>query len=194
MATTSPPATDLLTYEQYMLEGEVKSRYDIVDGIRLFMSAPTWWHQRAAIRITRVLTEYEERSGAGLALIAPFDLLIRRQPRLQTRQPDVLFITHETMTRGGGIPAKGPLEVGPELVVEIISDSEREQFFAAKVADYISIGVKECWRVLPEPRSVTVLSLEANGPVVIATYDDTQVLQSIIFPDLTVSVAEIFKP
>jgi Uma2 family endonuclease len=194
MAITTPPAADVLTYEQYMAEGEVQSRYDIVEGVRVFMSAPTWRHQRIQSNTQRVLYRYEEASGVGLALAAPFDLLVRREPRLQTRQPDVLFISHQAMARGGGIPAKGPLEVGPELVVEIISDSEREQIFAAKVADYIAIGVNECWRVSLEPPSVSVLHLTSDGPVTIATYDQTQSLSSITFPDLTMAVADIFKP
>jgi Uma2 family endonuclease len=193
MAIRSPAATDVLTYEQYMAEGVIEGRYDIIDGVRIFMSAPTWQHQRIVIKLTRIFMEYEERSGTGLALSAPFDILIRRQPRLQTRQPDVLFITHATLARGGGIPAKGPLEVGPELVVEIISDSERESLFAAKVADYTAIGVQECWRVVPEARSVEVLRLAPTGPVSVATYDESQSLHSVTFPVLTVSVADIFQ-
>lgn len=136
---------------------------------------------------------YEETRSIGLALSAPFDILIQRLPRLQTRQLDVLFITHDQLARGGGIAEKGPLEVAPELVVEIMSDSEREQTFEGKLADYIALGVKECWRVWPATRTVDVLHLTPAGSVTVATYDETQTLQSITFPDLTPRVAEFFK-
>jgi Uma2 family endonuclease len=115
-------------------------------------------------------------------------------PRLQTRQPDVLFITHKTLARGGGIPEKGPLEVGPELVVEILSDSETERLFEEKLADYVTIGVKECWRLWPGSRTVDVLALTDAGAVIAATYDETQNVPSLIFPDLTVPVAALFAP
>src|SRR5579872_5016733 len=139
MAIVTPrSASELLTYERYMAEGEIKRRYDIVDGVRSFMPSPTWRHQRIADKITRLLLAYEEASGAGLALSAPFDVLIRRDP-LRTRQPDVLFITNVRLERGGGIPESGPIEVGPELVVEIVSDSETERMLGDKLADYTAI-------------------------------------------------------
>ena len=31
-------ATERLTYEQYMAEEEIRKRYDIIDGVRVFMS------------------------------------------------------------------------------------------------------------------------------------------------------------
>ncbi|HZO90647.1 MAG TPA: Uma2 family endonuclease [Chthonomonadaceae bacterium] len=188
---SSPP--EVLTFEQYMAEGEINRRYDIIDGVRIFMPGPTWKHQRIADKITRSLLAYEEKSGVGMAFSAPFDILIRRVPKLQTRQPDVFFITHQTLTRGGGIPEKGVLQVAPELVVEILSDSETERRVGDKLTDYISIGVKEAWLVRPETRTVEVLRLTPNGPVSAATYDQTQTLQSLTFPDLTVAVADFFK-
>lgn len=176
MAITQP-AAGLLTYEDYLTEGLIQGRYDIIEGVRVFMPGPTWRHQRIFFNTHLALHEYETASGAGLALSAPSDLLIRRVPRLQSRQPDVLFITNETLARGGGVPEKGPhhprcagYPIGPELVVEIISDSETERLFEEKLADYVAIGVKECWRPWPDSRTVDVLSLAAAGALVAATY------------------------
>ena len=45
-ASPSPPARDLLTYEQYLVEPEIVARYDIIDGVRIFMANPTRRHQR----------------------------------------------------------------------------------------------------------------------------------------------------
>jgi Uma2 family endonuclease len=187
----SPPAAVLLTYEQYMAEGEVKRRYDIVDGVRIFMPGPKWRHQRIGDNVTENLRRFERSSGLGLALSAPFDVMISRRP-LHTRQPDVLFITHQRLAQIGGIPEEGALEVAPEIVVEIISDSETQRIFEDKVADYISIGVEECWKVLPPSRTVEVLDLTQGRPVTVATYDETQTLQSHILPNLTIPVADIF--
>ena len=39
-------ATDRLTYEQYMAEPEIRRRYDILDGVRVFMTNPTIQHQK----------------------------------------------------------------------------------------------------------------------------------------------------
>lgn len=194
MAIRTPPSkTERLTYEQYLAEGEIVRRYDIIDGERIYMPGPIWRHQRIQFRIQTALGRYEETSGIGFALGAPFDILIRRSP-LRTRQPDVLFITQAQLDRGGGIPEKGPLETAPELVVEILSNSEHKRLIADKLADYITIGVQEAWLVRPEPRTVEVAQLTPNGPVTIAVYDETQTFPSLTFPDLTVAVAEFFKP
>jgi len=194
MAITTPtPATGLLTYEEYMAEGVVKERYDIIEGVRTFMTAPTWEHQAVILTIAKILDRYSEQTGSGKAMIAPLDILIRRAPRLQVRQPEAFYITHGRLAQGGGPPRRGPLEIAPELVVEIISDTERRRTIDGKTADYITIGVQEEWIVRSEQRTVEVVQLTPDGPVSIATYDETQKLQSQFFPDLTVAVADLFK-
>src|SRR5690348_6077789 len=47
-AKTDSP--ERLTYEQYLAEGEINERYDILDGVRIFMPGPKWRHQRAGVR------------------------------------------------------------------------------------------------------------------------------------------------
>lgn len=192
MAAARPvPEPNVLTYEQYMAEGTVKGRYYILDGIRHFLAGASWKRQRLIGKVCRFLLDYEETSETGLAVVSPFDLLIRREP-LRTRQPDVLFITKAQLERGGGIPEQVPLEVAPELVVDIL-DSETRRFMRVNLADYISIGVKECWRVWLDGQAVEVLGLSSAGVETVVTYIEKGTLQSLVFPDLTAEVAEIFK-
>jgi Uma2 family endonuclease len=194
MAITIPqPASHILTYEDYLAEGEVEGRYDIIEGVRRLIPGPTWRHQRIADKITRALLQYEETTRRGMALSAPFDVLIRRAPRLQTRQPDVLFVSHEQLAKGGGLQDTGILEVAPELIVEIVSDSETERSIADKLADYGSIGVQEAWLVHYATRTVEILGISPNGTTPVVQYTDTQSLQSRIFPDLSLPVADFFQ-
>jgi Uma2 family endonuclease len=194
MAIATPPTAKLLTYEDYLAEETVYRRYDIIEGMRVFMSAPTWQHQRIQSNILLLLRVYEAQSGRGFCVGAPIDVLIRRQPRLQTRQPDVLFIAHPTLARGGGIPATGPLTVGPELIVEIVSSSDRENVLAAKLDDYCDVGVQEAWIVYPDTRAVTVQRLTPAGPVPVADHPENAAFTSLVFPDLAVTVADFFRP
>ena len=126
--------------------------------------------------------------------IAPFDVLIRRVPKLQTRQPDLLLISWARLAEGGGIPKVGPLPIAPELVVEIISDSETARILGDKIADYDDIGVDKCWVVRPDTRTVEVLRLTPGGSPSVAVYDDTQTVMSQVFPSLAVPVAEVLAP
>jgi Uma2 family endonuclease len=194
MAITSPQSqSGVLTYEHYLAEDEIHQRYDIVDGVRIYRPAPKWRHQRIQVNSTDILRDYEKRQGGGYVIPAPFDVLIRRIPLLQTRQPDVLYVTQAQLDTGSGISESGPLEVAPELVIEIISDSETERRLADKLADYASIGVREGWLVRSDTRTVEVVRLSPDDPATISTYDETQTLQSITFADLRVCVADFFR-
>lgn len=176
-----------------MAEGEMVARYYIIDEVRTFMSGANFGHQRVANNVEETFRVFERVTGAGYALSAPFDILIRRSP-LRTRQSDVLFITHTRLQQGSGIPQRGPLQVPPEIVVEIVSASETQRILGDKLADYSAIGVEEAWVLRPETRTVEVLRLTPGGFVSTAMYDDTQFVQSLILPNLAVAVADVFRP
>ena len=188
------PTTHELTYDAYMAEPETEGRYSIINGVRIFMAGATWRHQRVSKNISKAFDRYEEASGLGVTVYAPFDVLIRRFPKLQTRQPDVLFISHLRLALGGGIPVKGPFNAAPELVVEIISDSETERISGDKIADYITIGVSECWVVRPDGETVEVLTLTPTGASSVSVYVQGEAVQSVIFARLTVPVTAVFAP
>ncbi len=109
MALAKPPVSSpSLTYEQYLTEGEIEQPYEIINGARIIMPGPRWRHQRISYNTVELLRSYERAIGIGLALSAPFDVLIRCEP-LQVRQPDVLFITNERLEQGGGIECESDL-------------------------------------------------------------------------------------
>lgn len=194
MAPTLHAPAQTLTYEEYMAEPQVEGRYDIIEGVRILMPGASWDHQTVSGNLYDLLRNYGRDSGIGKALYSPFDVLIRHVPRLQTRQPDILLISNARLAQSGGRPRIGPLPVAPELVVEIISDSETQRILNDKLTDYISIGVNECWVVRPESRTIEVLRLTPNGPQTVAIYDDTQTVTSVVFPTLFVPVADAFAP
>ena len=192
MATMTEAPAATLTYEAYMAEPEVEGRYDIVNGVRIFMAGASYRHQRVSNNISRAFYRYEQESGLGTTVSAPFDVLIRRTPKVQTRQPDVLFVSSVRLIEGGGIPAKGPFNATPELVVEIISDSETQRILGDKLADYVHIGVDECWVVRPDDGTIEVLALTPSGTRTVATYGEGQAVSSVVFSGLSVPVADVF--
>lgn len=191
MATLTEAAAPTLTYEAYMAEPETKGRYDIIHGVRVFQPEVTWRRQRVMLHVSGELSRYKRATDEHV-VPSPFDILIRREP-LQIRQPDLLFISHARLMAGGGPPKIGPLEVAPELVVEIISDSETQRILEEKLADYCIIGVSECWVVRPEERTVEALRLTPGGAQSVRIYDETQAAASVVFPDLSIPVADIFE-
>jgi Uma2 family endonuclease len=195
VARTVPP--ELLTYEQYRAEFEneppTTQPYEILEGVRYIMNTPRWKHQRISKNMILLLTQFEEKAKLGLMLHAPFDIVIRQIPKLQTRQPDLLFISHDLLEKGGGVPEEGPLEAGPELVVEILSPSETRRTIWDKLEDFRSIGVKECWLVSPQAETVEVLRLSPEGIDKVALYGHNEILHSEVFSELTVPLEKIFE-
>jgi Uma2 family endonuclease len=185
-------ASPLLTYEAYLAEGEVFQRYDILDGVR-HVTNPTRRHQDILLNVAELFRGYQRASGVGRTLIAPCDLLITQVP-LRTRQPDVLFISHERLSRCPPATDPAPLEVGPELVVEILSPSETASARAGKLRDYCAIGVDECWIVYPDAERVEVLRLTVAGAEPVAGYGRDVELRSQVLPGLALPVAALFAP
>lgn len=183
-------ATGRLTYEQYMAEPEIRKRYEIIDGVRHFMTNPTIAHQKVQGNVYTEIRAWRRISKAGEVILAPCDVLIQRSP-LRTRQPDVLFISHERLgERSLDDPA--PLAPAPELVVEVLSPSNTQQALDDKLADYRKVGVQECWVVNRTLQTVEVLRLTPESAETVAVYSMRDTVQSLTFPDLTMAVADVF--
>ena len=185
-----------ITYEQYLAEFTTEpptmQPYEILEGVRYIMNSPILPHQMATGRIYIKMFVFGETTGIGASVISPFDIVIRRKPRLRTRQPDVLFISKAKFDAAGGENMTGPLEVAPELVVEVLSPSETPRTLKNKLEDFRSIGVLEAWIVSMEAETIQVQKLSAEGFETVATYAHGQVAKSVVFPDLQIPVAEIF--
>jgi Uma2 family endonuclease len=183
-------AAPLLTYEDYLDEGETLLRYEIVDGVRL-VTNPTPQHNEIIGALYIAFRSFALATGAHRVMLPPRDVLIRRHP-LRVRQPDLILMSKERFARcpPGNDPA--PLPIGPELVVEVLSPSDTPAVLAAKLEDFRTAGIEDCWIIAPGPRTVEVLRLDADGVGPVSIYGEEAEVVSLIFPELRVPVAAIF--
>ncbi len=188
-ALAAPPKR--LTYEAYMAEETDKRRYDIVDGEKFYMSGVTDNHQDYQGNLFVLLRTFGQQYQLGRARMAPRDILITRVP-LRIRQPDIFFISNERQALNPAPNDPTPLIAAPELVVEIISDSETANRFNAKIDDYCKVDVRECWKVEGDTQTVEVLRLSRSGAVSVQVYGRGETVQSLTFPGLSVAVEAIF--
>src|SRR5579862_9767523 len=84
-----------LTFAEYLLTPETRQRYDIVDGKVIMAPAPTSEHQWLAFQLAKPLDAFVRQNRLGVVLMAPLDVVIRSEPKLKTRQPDVTFLSRE---------------------------------------------------------------------------------------------------
>lgn len=189
MAILLEPPADLLTYEAFMAGPMVRGRCDIVQGMRVFQPELNWRRQEIISNFRHAFSGH--RRCHSSRSVSSFDVLICRAP-LQIRQPDILLISQDRLTLSGGPPKIGPLEIGPELVVEIVMDGHSEQTLRDKIADYRAVGVNECWAVRPDVGTVEVLTLTRGKTRSFATYGEREIFPSLIFPGLGVPIADVF--
>jgi Uma2 family endonuclease len=127
-------------------------RYEVLDGALVVNAAPSWRHQQIVARLLRVL---EDAAPAGqVVLPAP----MWRIGAGQIPEPDLLVASPEVL---GDYAVEGT----PELVVEILSPSNRGADVVRKRGLYADGGCGSYWIVDPAGPSVLELRLEAGAYV-----------------------------
>ena len=184
-----------LTFAEWQSLPETKRRCEVVDGVLLMPPSPTDEHQWPGVVISRRMSLFVEEKELGVVLIAPRDVLIRREP-LRVRQPDILYLSaaRSGIRRPADLVGQSRLETPPDLVVEVISPSNTRRDIEEKLADYRSIGVPECWLVNFPERTVAVLRLGADAAVTVGVYGMDDTLRSEVLPGFALAVADIFGP
>ena len=182
-----------ISFEDYLLMPEINHPYEIIDGEFMSSPAPLPVHQRIALNIVMALNPHVQAKDLGVVFYAPVDIIVQRHP-LRTRQPDVLFI-HKDRLPGTGFDAIEELqilEIAPDLIVEVLSSSDTKKVLSGKLSDYQQIGVKECWLVSRESRSVEVLQLTKEQFQRLGHVGLGETLQSQVLPDFRLTVSAIF--
>ena len=197
MNVISVPATEAakkkISFEDYLLMPEINQPYEIIDGEFMPSPVPIPAHQRMSANIFIRLKEHVEANDLGVVFYAPIDIILQRHP-LRTRQPDVLFIHRDKLSGTGfdAIEELQILEIAPDLVVEVLSSSDTEKVLLGKLSDYQRIGVKECWLVSREARSVEVRQLTKEQSQSLGHFGLGKTICSKVLPDLQLTVDAIF--
>ena len=72
-----------------------------------------------------------------------------RSGATRKRRPDVAFVSYDRWPRQRRIPRAEAWDVVPNLVVEVISPSDRGNDIVDKVAEYFRAGVACVWVIFP---------------------------------------------
>ena len=147
----APAETKLITGEELFAMGDI-GPCELIDGKIVYMSPTGDEHGTIEFNLGSALKAFVQKHKLGRVTGGEVGIYVHRNPD-RVRGADVVFISKE---RGGNKPAKGFLQVAPELVVEIMSPEDRWQTVTDKIEEYFSIGVQRVWIVEPEKRAVRV--------------------------------------
>ena len=124
--------------------------------------------RRAVVRSADESVRHAHRRGAAL-----------------DEHPDVAFISRHRL------PAPEPIgypELGPDLVVEVLSPGDRPGEVLAKVADWLSAGTRLVWVIDPERRIARVYRQDGSESIVSA---DQALLGEDVLPGFSCPLREM---
>ena len=182
------PVQGQWTYADYARLPDDGRRYEVIRGHLYVTPPPIYDHQRAVTRFAWALTQFEIDTGMGVALAAPFDILLP-EGIANPVEPDLVFFRSGNQPRLGDPNFQGV----PDLVIEVESPRTRKRDRTIKQDAYRDAGVPEYWRADPRTRRVTVLVLsEDRTRYAERVYGRGETIRSVLLPGLAIPVDSLF--
>ena len=178
------------TFEDYLAYDDNSDKwYELFNGELIEMSPESGINVQIANRlflIFALLLGTDQVRGQGL------ELEVRGEPR--NRYPDLAIIREEHINLLAKRNTIRLLMPPPLLVVEIVSPGElqRHRDYIAKRLQYQDCGIPEYWIIDPENKTVLVLELKDKTYIEVAEFlEDNQII-SPQFPQLNLSLSQLF--
>jgi Uma2 family endonuclease len=137
-----------------------EGNYEIIDGERRDITPTGFEHGNLESIFSELLRKLFK--DKGYVAVGEVGILIKKTP-LRLRAADVVYISKEKCPE----KPKGILEIAPDLIIEIISESNTSWELTDKAKDYLSIGVGKI--IMVDPRTETV-SIYLKGKREISLY------------------------
>ena len=175
-----------MTYEEFLDWADEDTYAEWVDGKVELMSPANRKHQKLALYLASLLSEFEER-GAGEVYIAPFQMKMANVRR--GREPDVIFVVTENLSNLKNNYLDGPAD----LAIEIVSPESVLRDRGAKYAEYEAGGVREYWIIDADAQRADFFVLDSEGRYQRASQDEGGKYESAILPGFWVNVGWLWQ-
>ena len=179
-------ATRLMTFEEFESMPDDGKRYELVDGELIEMPPAGLEHGGVGSGLVAELWNHVRSRRLGRVFGPDTGFRIFPERNL-AYAPDVSFVTAERIATVEDYSKMGRL--APDLVVEVVSPSDRMPDVLAKVRNYLLAGVRLVWVVEPSLRSVTAFVHDRES----RHYAEDDVLDGgDVLPEFRLPVADIF--
>lgn len=173
------------TYQDYC-QWDVEQRWELIDGVAYAMAGPSVAHQTVLGNLFWKFREFLEGKGCKV-FIAPCDVRLNADKEDDTVvQPDLFVVCELDKIKEKSIDG------APDLVVEILSPSNRKHDRLVKFKKYREAGVKELWLADPDDGSIETFKL-GGGFVDYNIYGVEDTITVGILPELTIDLSSVFE-
>ena len=169
-------APKLMTIDEYLRTPETVVPAELRFGVLRVAESPTPRHQSAVARIFRTLDGYVGAHGIGEIWLAPLDVILDEERALIV-QPDLMFISNENASI-----VRDRVRGAPDLMVEVLSPNPRIGKTEERIAWFAEYGVRECWLVHQEQRSVAIIEFACGRVAARNVYGRQDVIKSAVLP------------
>lgn len=184
--TTTKAEVKLLTAHDLLQLHSEGVRGELVRGVLEEAVSNGMRHGEIVVNYGMLLGNFVKPRRLGRLMASDSGVWLDRDPDT-VREPDLAFISVERLPLDAPVP--GYAEVVPDLVVEIVSPSDRPIPVFDKAQMWLRYGVRLVWITDPEAR--TILALPQSGPPRTFTEDDTLDGGNVL-PGFTCPVRDIF--
>jgi Uma2 family endonuclease len=155
----SERATVRYTYQDYLsIPEDTSRRHEIVGGELFVTPSPRFRHQQVVGNVFRILANLAAQHGLGEVATGPVTVHLHDEGVVE---PDVIFVRADRLAI---VDPEGAVHGPPDLVVEVLSPSNRNYDRGAKRKQYMEWGVAELWIADADARTVEVWRPEAEEP------------------------------
>ena len=182
MALAYPERT--WTYEDLLALPDEGKRYEIIEGELFEMTGPNGKHVWTVVNLNELLLPYVKAMGGNVVLPIAEVFMRGADPV----QPDLFAILPGGQARLSTRGFEGP----PDLVVEVLSPSNRSHDTRLKRNVYGRAGVREYWIVDPEARTVEVLALHRDELHRTGLFFGETRIASPLLPEAAFTAADVF--
>jgi Uma2 family endonuclease len=186
MSATAPIERHGMTAEDLFELPDDGLRHELVEGELHTMTPAGESHGWVALGIGAKIFDHVEQAGLGRAYAAETGFLLHRGPDT-VRAPDVAFVARDRLS---GDPSSGFAELAPDLVVEVVSPSDRASDVASKATIWLDAGVRLVWVVDPQARLAAV---HHPGGLVTVLREDGVLDGEDVLPGFRLPLSTVFR-
>ena len=182
LSVMAPQTSIKLTWEDYAAIPDDGRRHEIIDGEHYVNPAPVAFHQIVVSNIEFALQQYVRAQHAGRVLSSPINVVLSEHDIVQ---PDLLFV------QAARVPIiQRNIQGPPDLVIEVLSESNRRYDVRTKYELYERTGVGEYWIIDPDELAVRVFRRDGGK---FARVEVTDAITTPLLPGFTLPLAVIFE-
>ncbi|PYO91066.1 MAG: Uma2 family endonuclease [Gemmatimonadetes bacterium] len=181
-----PRMPQLMTAEELLYTNVPNKRTELVRGRLIVHEPPGGRHGNITAMLGARLWQHVDLTAAGALFVGDTGFTLSRNPDT-VRGPDIAFVHRERVP--DPIPSTF-LEFAPDLVVEILSPTDRPGEVLAKVGEWLDAGARLVWVIDPERRLARIYRADGTEQVLEET---GRLLGEDILPGFSCPLASILS-